>query len=356
MAVNAVDRLQKLLNDVFVMTGEMFKDANSPNANVATAQAHGTRLKRYLPSTAKSFQDALDELETQIAVAQAVMRRDLVQLRSQQKTNGTTSENPGQTTAPDVDMTFDEPTQDTAQPSATNGNHATAAVEPSNTTAKTGDTESGTTNHKTTAQPDPDQDKKPSKDGIVNEDARSTTADNPIDFDSLFNDDMDIGGAAEETKPESPTKQDNGTTQQPQPSSTANDGTNHVSDFSFEVFNEQNPTDDSDKQDDLSTLLPGLESYANEGQDFSMPDFTSQANGNGSSRTISATDSQQPQAQQQQQGQSQNQGQGQSENPQGDMVFGDLMDFGNDFNNNFGFGGDTNLDDNRFDDDFFNVE
>jgi len=355
MAFNAVDRLQNLLNDVFVMTGEMFRDANSPTATIATAQAHGLRLKRCLPPTARSFQDALDELETQIAVAQAVMRRDLVQLRSQQKLDGTASEEQDQVTAPDVDMMFDESTQDTAQPSTKNGDHATAAIDHSDTKMKTADTDSATIDHKTTAQPDPKPNEKPPKDDVVNEDARSTTADNPIDFDSLFNDDMDIGGSAEEAKPEIPTKQDNNTSQQPEPSNTANDDTNRVSDFSFEVFNEQNPSDDSNKQEDLSTLLPGLESYANEGQDFSMSDFT---NGTDSSRTISATDNQQRQSQQQPQpqGHSQDQGQSQGENQQSDMVFGDLMDFGNDFNNNFNFGGDTNLDDSRFDDDFFNVE
>lgn len=354
MAVNAVGRLQQLLNDVFVMTGEMYKDANSPHATVATAQAHGARLKRCLPNTARSFQDALDELETQIAVAQAVMRRDLVQLRSQQKINGSASKEQGQVTAPDVEMTFDEPTQDTAQSSTMNGSHVTAATvatDSSNGEAKSAGTESATVNHKTSDQPDLDLDAKP-----ANEDARSATADNPIDFDSLFNDDMELSGTAEESKSESPTKQDRNTSQQPQPSETAKDDTNKVSDFSFEVFNEQNPTDDSNKQDDLSTLLPGLESYANEGQDFSMSDFTNRPNGNDTSRTMSAADTQQQQMQTQQQGQAQGQSQDQGDNPQGDMVFGDLMDFGNDFNNSFGFGGDTNPEDTQFDDDFFNVE
>ena len=341
------------------MTGQMCADAKSPNASVATAQAHGMRLKRNIPSIDKNFQDALDEMETQILVAQAVMRRDLVQLRSRQASNGTASQPiaPIDTTKPDVEMTVDEPSQNGIETAATNGNQVAATATESNAAAQAVDKEPATANHKSTAQAESNLDEKTSNEDIADTDGKSTSADNPIDFDSLFNDDMSIGGTAEETKSESPPKQEiNNNTQQTNSSNTANDDTSRRSDFSFEVFNEQNPADDSNKQDDLSSLLPGLESYANEGQDFSMPDF-SQNNGNDSSRTISATDNQQQsQQQQQQQNQDQAESQGQGDNQQNDMIFGDLMDFGNDFNNNFGFGSDANNDDSRFDDDFFNVE
>lgn len=368
-----LNRLQHMLNEVLEQTGRLFVDASKGNTTSATA--HGIRLKQIVPGATRGFHEALDELESELFVAKAVMRRDLVALGHQQtnQSNGVVSENviESKEDKADVEMAdaedskgelsldsqtaptsteHDVPEPVAAQDTASDETKKQDSDSISHEAGEAGEAPPATRLQLNTAQP-------ASQSGPATSTTDPGTANTQtVDLDSLFNDSDNATNEASNSQTPSKPIEDTQDTTTPKPESG-----DQEPDFSFESFNEQNPSDNS-KQEDISSLLPGLESYANEGNDLQMGDF----NSNDSQQQQSTDDKSQMQQQQQQQqndSTSHNQGEGDHAGAgQGDdnrdTTFDDIMNFG-DFDlgslgggdNGFGEGGDS-----RFDEDFFNVE
>ena len=360
-----LSRLQYMLNEVLEQTGRLFVDASKGNTGSATA--HGIRLKQIVPGATRGFHEALDELESELFVAKAVMRRDLVNFRNQQsaQTNGVEPEKAVETAEDkaDVDMVdagdaaTEEPSGKETAPENVMLEEA-SPKEPSTTKLDNEMEEETKPTPRASGEPAASSDLHIDTDQPNQQSAANASATDPgtagtqnIDFDSLFND-SDNAATNDDSKSQTPKAIEDS-----QPTGTGEDQntSQQEPDFSFESLNAQNPSDNDGKQEDISSLLPGLESYANaEENDLQMGDF-------------SANESQQQQQQKaggaqdqsQQQDQAQNQGSGlEQEGEQRDTTFDDIMNFG-DFDlgalgsgdNNFGEG-----DDSRFDDNFFNVE
>ena len=345
-----------MLNEVLEQTGRLFVDASKGNVNNATA--HGIRLKQIVPGATRGFHEALDELESELFIAKAVMRRDLVRLRTQQPSQTDDVKSIDTATAkddkPDVDMTdaedvepaistetenvaaFSKPEEaSTAEVPVTETNDVRDEDQISTPLAQNAVTEPQDL-HIDTSQPT--QQSAP----IVASADPDTAGTQNIDFDSLFND-SDNTTTNGDSKSQTPKPVEDVSTVDEQ------HGNQQEPDFSFESFNEQNPTDNDGKQEDMSSILPGLESYANaEGADLQMTDFPS-------------IESQQQKTgdTQDQSHQNLDQSQTQQEGEHRDTTFDDIMNFG-DFDLGSLGSGDNNFggeeDDNRFDDNFFNVE
>ncbi|KAK5136962.1 hypothetical protein LTR08_001469 [Meristemomyces frigidus] len=74
-----LDHLQTEVNRVLEQTGRLFAAANGGSKSAPAAQA--SKLKKELPGSINRFHDALDQLEDELQLAKAVMRRDLVTCR-----------------------------------------------------------------------------------------------------------------------------------------------------------------------------------------------------------------------------------------------------------------------------------
>ncbi|KAF2209197.1 hypothetical protein CERZMDRAFT_100712 [Cercospora zeae-maydis SCOH1-5] len=77
-----LDQLQAQVNLVLEQTGRVFAAVDPNSKKSPTAQVN--KLKQILPKTQANFQDALDALEEELQLAQLVMRRDLALLRERQ--------------------------------------------------------------------------------------------------------------------------------------------------------------------------------------------------------------------------------------------------------------------------------
>ena len=388
-----LDQLQNMLNQVLEQTARLLVDA-SKSGN-ATAASHGMRLKQILPPAMTGFHDALDELETELAVASAIMRRDLHVLRAQQGHDGLQkikleSAQRTQHDQDDVEM------QDTSVVEPVNDQKATPVsadvdfLTPDEVMPKT-DSNGAEDQLARSEQPRPGQTETPPALQLDTTHQPTTAADpgtatGGLDFDSLFNDSASTTrpGSASPIKGSNETNQPSTTGEQAkieaeaeaeavveaQPTDDTGDTVVTTtdtkpnateSDFSFSFFNAQNPSPNEGKQEDISSLLPGLESYANDPdeatgddiEDSNMPDFAGLGDGDGAddadAEAVKAGENGATEQEQQEQQQSQ------------DMAFDNLTDFGNfDFGSfDVGDGDGTfgeNEDASRFDDSFFNVE
>ncbi|PIA99664.1 hypothetical protein CB0940_02435 [Cercospora beticola] len=77
-----LDQLQAQVNLVLEQTGRVFAAVDPNSKKAPTAQVN--KLKQILPKAQANFQDALDALEEELQLAQLVMRRDLALLRERQ--------------------------------------------------------------------------------------------------------------------------------------------------------------------------------------------------------------------------------------------------------------------------------
>ncbi|KAG9837871.1 hypothetical protein KCU84_g14114, partial [Aureobasidium melanogenum] len=274
-----LDQLEAQVNLVLEHTGRLFAN-NARNHG----QIHNPlRLKQVIAGANNNFHDALDQLEGELTLARAVMRRDLAVYRSQ-RTARTNSEavntvklesGTDNTTAIslDDDIVMGESPLENAKPSPpkeavslSEGEQATKPTSPLHLDIPGQD-------HQAAGHPG---------------DENTGTYSN-FDFESLFNDPSSAGAAsraspkdipapspprsqAEEAPPVDPPVQD---TKPPpvrtmtipdeepiKPASFNNDN----DDFDFADLTNFGPTDtDMQDTDGISSLLPGLESYANSG-------------------------------------------------------------------------------------------
>ncbi|KFY09720.1 hypothetical protein V492_05371 [Pseudogymnoascus sp. VKM F-4246] len=78
-----LDTLQTLINTILIETGKALRSANSKGAK--TISHDNDRLQMYMPKAITSFHGALDELESDIVRAKAVIARDLRELRRREE-------------------------------------------------------------------------------------------------------------------------------------------------------------------------------------------------------------------------------------------------------------------------------
>ncbi|KAG9525630.1 hypothetical protein KCV07_g1211, partial [Aureobasidium melanogenum] len=274
-----LDQLEAQVNLVLEHTGRLF--ANN-------ARNHGQinnplRLKQVIAGANNNFHDALDQLEGELTLARAVMRRDLAVYRSQraartnpEAVNTVKSESGTDNTTAislDDDIVMGESPLENAKPSPPKeavslpeGEQATEPTSPLHLDIPGQD-------HQAAGHPG---------------DENTGTYSN-FDFESLFNDPSSAGAAsraspkdipapsppraqAEEAPPIDPPVQDTKPPpvrtmtipdEEPIKPASFNNGND---DFDFADLTNFGPTDtDMQDTDGISSLLPGLESYANSG-------------------------------------------------------------------------------------------
>lgn len=81
-APHPVENLQAMMNLVLITSGRYMKTVKQNPSESAKMQF---QLKRAVAAGSERFHDSLDELENEIRMAQAVMRRDLAQMRAERK-------------------------------------------------------------------------------------------------------------------------------------------------------------------------------------------------------------------------------------------------------------------------------
>lgn len=193
----------------------------------------------------------------------------------------------------------------------------------------------------------------------------NTGAYSTMDFDSLFNDSASASGGSGSIN-NSPVKEAIATTDKTD-GKIITDTKDDAPDFSFETFNEQHLSsgDAQGDNDDITSLLPGLESYANADDDggnqddFQMLNFDpTTSNDHSAQATMTTSDPQKPSTQDMTTTSTVNDAQvAEPIDPNRDTTFDDLMDFG-DFDMSGLDAGDGNFDDgdNKFDESFFDLE
>ncbi|KAI9052209.1 hypothetical protein LZ554_003568 [Drepanopeziza brunnea f. sp. 'monogermtubi'] len=75
-----LDILQSMINGILIETGKALRYSNKDGARNLTNV--NTRLKTFIPSATENFHQALDDLESDIVRAKAVLLRDLEEIRS----------------------------------------------------------------------------------------------------------------------------------------------------------------------------------------------------------------------------------------------------------------------------------
>ncbi|KFY76214.1 hypothetical protein V499_04038 [Pseudogymnoascus sp. VKM F-103] len=78
-----LDTLQNLINNILIETGKALRSANMKGAK--TISHDNDRLQMYMPKAITSFHGALDELESDIVRAKAVIARDLREVRRREE-------------------------------------------------------------------------------------------------------------------------------------------------------------------------------------------------------------------------------------------------------------------------------
>ncbi|KAL5347802.1 hypothetical protein ACLOAV_007212 [Pseudogymnoascus australis] len=78
-----LDTLQNLINTILIETGKALRSANLKGAK--TISHDNDRLQMYMPKAITNFHGALDELESDIVRAKAVIARDLRELRKREE-------------------------------------------------------------------------------------------------------------------------------------------------------------------------------------------------------------------------------------------------------------------------------
>ncbi|ELR05218.1 hypothetical protein VC83_07723 [Pseudogymnoascus destructans] len=105
-----LDTLQNLINTILIETGKALRSANMKGAK--TISHDNDRLQMYMPKAITSFHGALDELESDIVRAKAVIARDLREVRRREEELRNPVAKPNEGVAVDMGME----TVDDAQP------------------------------------------------------------------------------------------------------------------------------------------------------------------------------------------------------------------------------------------------
>ncbi|WPH01874.1 Hypothetical protein R9X50_00472800 [Acrodontium crateriforme] len=293
-----LDQLQLEVNRVLEHTGRLFAAVSAGGKGAAVAQA--ARLKQIIPISTSRFHDALDQLEDELQLANAVMRRDLAVFRehldpdnpnsngletfTQLPQNGHDVSNQVSNTASDVqEVTMTDAPGTVDEPASAEEKAKIQSLEPIDTSM----TESLKENANPTENPfteTNEQTKDPNDESSV---PNSATA----DLDSLFNDAGSTAADPESNTPTTKNDPENEETKFPTttanlnaPATTAtgtaplpkpNDTTKQTdaADFDFAAFsaNLNNPnsstsvdvSNQNDTDTDIAALLPGLQDYAN---------------------------------------------------------------------------------------------
>ncbi|TKA82338.1 hypothetical protein B0A49_00079 [Cryomyces minteri] len=354
LALQALDQLQDLVNRVLLETGRIFSESVRQDAEAASYA--NSRMKLAIPSALNRFHENVDQLENQLSHAKAVMRRDLAVCRairlkreavvavgeegiaahSPTSNGATTREEPGdETKGSQREGVKDEvvKTVDLTPQRLNNSDNAEATEitgeEEQTPIISTVSTRSAEVSPRHSPNPPhvPLQDakesepsaapaKEPTKDPIDSAPERisGTATYQEIDFDSMFSDPTD--GATD-----------------PNHLTSTNGDLNFALDFSGSNPNGIQNTFANDytaNNTDVSSLLPGLESYANGARDLQMLD-------------VPATQASEDQQQQQL--------------TNGTSTFDELFDYNNfDMGDADGGGSGTQNLDTEFDDAFFNID
>ncbi|TKX19214.1 hypothetical protein C1H76_8592 [Elsinoe australis] len=362
-----LDQMQLMFSKALECTGQVFLAANQ-NGNRDRAAATAMRLKQIIPEANMRYHDALDELEAELMQARFILKRELATLREKEAaiTNGTNAVQPVESKdveMPDMPTLPDEPTVsiESQAPQAQMTNGTTTAPSPKPEASKP----APALIINTAGQDDSKDDAEPATGGM-----------SAMDFDSLFNDPN--SATASNSMVGTPTIAPD-FADAPKPDTSA-----------MQAAEQPN----NDNNEDLSSLLPGLESYANADNDMidlSTPEAKKpegnqqvQTEGQGQRQNQNQGQDTSQQNQAQNSGQGQNQGQGQGQNQQNqdqsqnqnqtqntvsnsggsqageqrDTTFDDLMNFADFDMAGFG-GGDDNFGDGSgatFDESFFNID
>ncbi|KAI5201712.1 hypothetical protein E4T38_05920 [Aureobasidium subglaciale] len=371
-----LDQLEAQLNLVLEHTGRLF--ANN-------ARNHGqinnpSRLKQVIAGANNNFHDALDQLESELSLARAVMRRDLATYRSQRgarmQTEATTTAVPTETDNAtainlDDDVVMGESPIGDAKMSTPGEETGLPEGEPNGDSNSPLHLDIPGQDHQAAGHPG---------------DENTGTYSN-FDFESLFNDPSSAGPAsrgspktlpapsppqplaevpapdppalAEDTRPP-PTRTMTIPDDEPIKPASFNDSND---DFDFADLTNFGPTDtDMQDTDGISSLLPGLESYANSGggnggdsNPQSVPAhfniFDAAGAGDfGSAPQQDGTGNAKQDGQQQQQQQPQQPDMGSR-----DDTFDDIMNFTEFDMGDFSGGGEGEGGESKFDADFFDL-
>ncbi|KAL1297728.1 hypothetical protein AAFC00_006269 [Neodothiora populina] len=299
-ASSPLDQLEAQLSLVLEHTGRIFA------GRVKSRKTHGvvdnsSRLRQVLLGADGSFHDALDMLESELAIARAVMRRDLAVCRTaleSRESDARTSKQTGgdgevdtanpsgndQTDAQDLDvsMTGDETSKLSPQGQTSSAQESTGLVAQSQSLDQ-GSGEEQTKQNDEQGQQDPMQIEIPSGEhqGDNQTDVATGTYSN-FDFESLFNDPSahpspDVVQQTPSVKEASQTEPTSTSSAPDQSQTASRPGENVVSnanaDDNIDTIDFGDLTNfdggDSgmqggdDNNDNISSLLPGLESYAN---------------------------------------------------------------------------------------------
>ncbi|THW07005.1 hypothetical protein D6D24_09763 [Aureobasidium pullulans] len=272
-----LDQLEAQVNLVLEHTGRLFANNARNHGQINNPQ----RLKQVIAGANNSFHDALDQLEGELTLARAVMRRDLAVYRSQR----------GAKLKPDA--------VNVSVPPVGDGNTTTISMDDDIIMGESPIEDSKPSPPKEIIpQPEEEQTGKPNSPlhlDIPGQDHQApghpgdenTGTYSNFDFESLFNDPSSAGAAsraspkdipipspptqpqveppaappAEEPKPAPPTRTITIPDETIKPASynEPDDG------FDFADLTNFGPDTDMQDTDGISSLLPGLESYANSG-------------------------------------------------------------------------------------------
>ncbi|GAB7334416.1 hypothetical protein MBLNU13_g06422t1 [Cladosporium sp. NU13] len=282
----ALDALQREINLILEQTGRLFAAANQPTPEAALARA--SRLKQQLPVSNNRFHQALDVLDEKLQFAKVVIRRDLAVARSSNSgaevatkvvevPQAATTEpaapesdaiQQSDTGADIIDITEPdapqpETTKEAEEPPATSPkkrpspSHEDGSVEEPATKKQAVGDEIPTTSEPQTSnmklELNTNATEQASGEQSADDKAPDTaTFSNTGDLDSLFNDTTSAGGTGGD-EPDFSTSADLN------------------AEFDFTSFNDATNSNDNDN---ISALLPGLQDYANE-TTGNEPDFSS---------------------------------------------------------------------------------
>ncbi|KAF2225962.1 hypothetical protein BDZ85DRAFT_73701 [Elsinoe ampelina] len=321
-----LDQMQFIFNKALECTASVFQAANH-GGNREKAAATALRLKQMIPAANVQFHDALDELEAEIMQARFILKQELSALRTKQAdtstngTNGTHQPEPSDVDMPDVPPQPDEvilSSETNQDRTLGNGHVQNEPVKPDEPKANLN------LQIDTSSKPD------------GSEAAELTTGGmSTMDFDSLFNDpnsaSASITGSPPKLQMTEPPKSE--------PSAPAPPAQMQA----------------QDNNEDLSSLLPGLESYANAADD--TIDLSTPAPDPKKPEPPSTQPQNQTQTQTQTTATNPPSNSGGSQGDQRDTTFDDLMNFADFDLGSFG-GGDGDFDGSgtTFDESFFNVE
>ncbi|KAK3708541.1 hypothetical protein LTR37_011436 [Vermiconidia calcicola] len=298
-SLQLLDQLQNEVSRVLEQTGRVFAAAQNDTKNVPVVQI--SKLKQIIPGSTDRFHMALDQLEHELQLAKLVMRRDLAICRersgqpSSMQVNGTASNNevakqesvdskpatsnePSQTTSvEDVSMHDAEPNQPSSPERLPDKVDVVeqAGSEEQPKQDHDPDDHSADSHAQTQAlQPEDTINEKPSESTLqidtkpkpkenTTEGDQQTNEEIPPDTGTLSNtNDLDslFGGPASAGPGDAPTD--------------FNMDSSNIDEFDFTSFGNNGDNNNAADSDNISSLLPGLQDYANTQPNSSgEPDF-----------------------------------------------------------------------------------